>query len=98
MLDPVVLGYDPLVVMLVRASGKRARKFGFSFRGVSCARNESKHSFPEMFFNEMLVKVKGCYANKLDVVTHEALQLFCRLSILVSRVLKMKAKVNTFCT
>ena len=96
-LDSIVLGYDPLVMMLVRASGKRARKFRFSFRGVSGARNESQHPFPEMFFNEMLVKVKGCDANKLDVVTHEALQLFCRLSILVSRVLKMKAKVDKFC-
>lgn len=93
MLDAIVLRYDPLVVVLVRTAGKGARKLWLALRGVPRARNKSKHPFPEMFFNKMFVKVEGCDANNFGVVTHEALHPFARLSILVSRVLKMTKSV-----
>jgi hypothetical protein len=91
-LDPIVLGYDPLVVVLVRASRKGTSKFWFAFCRAPCARNESKQPFPEVFFNKMFVKVKRCDANNSNVVTHQALHFFGQMSILVTRVLKMNVE------
>ena len=69
-LDSIVLGYDPLVMMLIVTSVKRTRVLGLSFWRSADARDQCKHSFPEMLFDKMLVEIERCGAHQLDVVTH----------------------------
>ena len=84
MLDAVVLGDDPLVVVLVRTTRKRTRVPRFAFRKVSGARDEGEHSISEMFLDQMLVKIEGSGSDHLDIVAHQTLNTL--LSILLSRV------------
>ena len=85
MLDAVVLGDDPLVVVLVRATGKRTGEPRFAFRKVSGARDEREHSISEMFFDQMFVQVERSGPDHLDIVAHQALNSLLR--ILLSRIL-----------
>ena len=85
MLDAVVLGDDPLVVVLVRATGKRTGEPRFAFRKVTGARDEREHSISEMFFDQMFVQVERSGPDHLDIVAHQALNSLLR--IFLSRIL-----------
>ena len=78
MLDAVVLGNDPLVVMLIKASLKRAAEPWLATYGAANAWNEIKEPITEMFFDQMLVQIERSGSHDLDVVTHQALHLLVK--------------------
>lgn len=82
-LDAVVLGDDPLVVVLVVAAGKRARVFRLPFGRSADARDKGEHSFPEMLLDKVLVEIERGGADQPDVVAHQALE--ARLTLLLRR-------------
>jgi len=91
-LDAVVLGDDPLVVMLVIATGEGAGILRLTFRRRSGARNEGQHAFPEMLFDEVFVKFERSSTNQSDVITHQTLD--SELSLWMRRLVGRKSRVR----